>query len=1588
MGASLESIGFNPVVSDWFAARFGEPTDAQRAAWPPIAAGEHVLVSAPTGSGKTLTAFLWALDRLLTGAWPAAAEDGHVRVLYLSPLKALNNDIQRNLRQPLAELEASFAEAGLEPRPVGIGVRSGDTPQSERRKMLRRPPEILITTPESLNILLTSPRGRLLFGGLETVILDEIHAIAGGKRGTHLITAVDRLVELSGEFQRLALSATARPLAELARFVGGWRLERTAGHAVYARRDVRLVRSEARKVYDLEVSRPAGLVDVVPGRDEGSGATPPENLWESLTEAFKHRIRSNRSTLLFANSRRATEKITRFLNEGGSAELAYSHHGSLSRELRAVVEERLKQGRLKAIVATNSLELGIDIGALDEVLLVATPPSVAAAIQRVGRAGHRVGEVSRARLYPLFGRDLIHAAVVARAVLDHDIEEVEPVRGALDVLAQVILSMTAGTSRNVDELYDRIRTSYPYRDLPRKQFDLVLEMLAGRYSESRIRELEPRLAFDRLEGTVLARRGSERLLYVAGGTIPDRGYFRLRHHESMARLGELDEEFVWERSLGDTFTLGAQAWRIRKITHSDVLVSPVAKGAAFAPFWRAEERNRSVHLSERIGRFLERADTELRGRDGRRNLAQRLVGEHAFEAAAAEALVGFLEEQRLATDGLPHRHRLVAEKLAERETDEGRRAWVLHTGWGGRVNRPLALVLPPAYRALSGQSLEADANNDSLLVLAPDGFEPAAVFEYLATQPLEMMLRTTLEPTGFFGARFRENAGRALLLPRSDLKRRVPLWLQRERGKQLLGTVAKFGDFPIVVETWRTCLEEEFELEALKRFLAEIEQGTLDVVEVATEAPSPFAGDLLWKRTNRLMYLDDSAERDRGTALDKGWLRELVLSAELRPKFPEALLVEFESKLQRTQPGYAPRDDVELVEWVKERWVLPESEWLALTAAVERDRNLDAPGSEADEEEGDDRVGPAATRLVRARWSEPVVCARERLPALVAAFGPPEALESLAGDEAARVEAARVEAARVAAAPADGGLGAGEIVAEWLRFYGPVPAERLRASFGLETERLDALLETLVEDGHVVIDRFRRETDTLEIADAENLERLLRIDRARRRPSLEARPLVDLPLFLATRQGLTARGASSRELQTALGRLLGYPAAARLWETEILPARLDTFYPSWLDSLFQDSDLVWLGCGAETVTFAFPEEVGLLVEPAEPAEVDEVGAAAAVDAADAADAAAAAGSAAGSETDVRPASEATVLPSAAGRFRFEEIVARRDEPSSEVAAALWREAWSGRVSNTTFAALRQGIAQRFRLPGDSASGSRQATRAGAGRRPQTLQGQQSQQSQRNQKSRRRRPTLRQRPDRWRSQAIYAGEWYALDPPTGVEGDALDREEANKDRVRLLLDRYGVLFRELLARELVPLRWGRLFRTLRLMELSGEIVAGQFFEGIAGLQFASHEAVRTLRAGLRRDAIYWLSAADPAAATGLGLEGLRHLAPKRLASTHLVFHGAERVLLSERNGRRLSIEPEADHPRLRDYLGVLGHLLTRPVAPEPRLEVETVNGEPAATSPYAEPFLEVFDGTREGGVLRLRRRYVPTVSSTPTPTAAS
>ncbi|MEJ2358894.1 MAG: DEAD/DEAH box helicase, partial [Deinococcales bacterium] len=1136
---------FHPLVRRWFLDAVGEPTPVQEAAWPVIAAGEHALITAPTGSGKTLTAFLLALDRLVTGAW----QPGRTRVLYVSPLRALNNDIRRNLLVPLAGLRRTFEAAGVPFPELSVSTRSGDTPQSERRRMLKRPPEILITTPESLNLLLSSRGGEGLLGDLRTVILDEIHAVAGSKRGTHLITAVERLTALSGELQRIALSATVRPLERVASFTGGYRRSGHGAASHYEPRKVRIVEAAMPKRYELTVAFP-----------ERRPEDPVEgSIWPAVVRDLKRRLEGVRSTLVFCNNRALTERLAMLLNQDEPTPIAYAHHGALSRELRLEVERRLKAGELRAILATASLELGIDVGAVEQVVLVQAPPSVAAALQRLGRAGHRVGESSRGVLLATFGQDAVDGAVLAQAVARADIEEIRPVHGALDVLSQVLVSMTGLRSWDIDELYAAVRESWPYHELLRREFDLVLEMLAGRFEDTRVRELRPRLSIDRLENTVEARRGALQALYASGGTIPNRGYYQLRHASSRARIGELDEEFVWEARVGDVFTLGSQTWRIESISHNDVLVLPAARSSG-APFWKGEALDRDGHFAELVASLLERAEGWLAAGEG----AQRLAEALPVDRATAEAIAGYLERQRATTSAsLPHRHHLLVERV-EAGWGEGEALQViLHTHWGGRVNRPFALALAAAWEERYGHHLEVVPGNAAVGVLLPADADPASLLELVDGERLDALLHTGLERSGFFGARFREAAGRALLVTRAGPQQRLPLWVTRLRAQKLLSAVWGTPDFPILLEAWRTCLHDAFDLPVLRERLAELARGEIRVGFASTAEASPFAASLVWGQTNTYMYMDDTPSGLPGarSGLSQELLAEVARSPELRPLIDRELVARFERKRQRLEPGYAPESVRELFDWVKERVLVPEPEWRALAEQLPFDP-LDALD------------GPL-TWLEPPGADHPAVIALEDEDRLRAALG-----MALEPGEPGQIE---------------------RLLGAWLQAYGPVDTVTLRRVWGLGAAELDAVLDALIETEQVVRGGITSAAAD-EVCDAENLQTLLRMLRRERVPALEPLPAEALQPFLADRQRVGHDASPSEALEP----LLGLPAPAGLWEGEVLPARVRGYDPRRLDALADETGLMWLGAGDERIAFALPDELDLLDNPVDEAERAEL----------------------------------------------------------------------------------------------------------------------------------------------------------------------------------------------------------------------------------------------------------------------------------------------------------------------------------------------------------------------------------------------
>jgi len=1470
-----KSSQFHPLIQKWFDNKFNHATDIQDKSWPLIAENNNVLITAPTGSGKTLTAFLWSINQLVVGKLP----QGQSSILYISPLKALNNDIQRNLIQPIKEIRQIFEENDAFFPDINVMTRSGDTPQEDRRKMVRHPPEILITTPESLNLMLSSRTGRELLYHLSTVILDEIHAVLGNKRGVHLITGVDRLVRLSGNFQRIALSATIRDLESVAQFVGGLKMGGSILNPKYEPRPVVIIESNIQKRYAIKVKFP-----------KNEEAPAESTIWDTLADEFKDIVEKNRSTLLFTNGRRLCEKMTFKINSRSGQPLAYSHHGSLSKELRQNVEQHLKNGSLKAIVATSSLEMGIDIGNLDEVILIQSPYSVSSAIQRVGRAGHHVNIKSRGTIYAAHPQDLIAASVLARTIDEQEIEPIHSVDCPLDVLAQILVSMTGIEIWDMDELFVNLKTSYPYRNLSREQYDLVINMLAGRYSDSRIRELKPRVSIDRLDNTIQGKKGALLALYMSGGTIPDRGYFQLRHHETNARIGELDEEYVWEAKIGQIATVGTQNWKITKITHNDVFAIPVGSGQIDAPFWIAEGFNRDVHFSNLILNFLETANDHLKEPEFLEDLETRFH----LEPSAAKELDRFLNRQKEFTESeLPHRHHILLEYVRSGPDGSPGSMLVIHTLWGGQLNRPYAFALEAAWEQKFGEIPEVFPGNDAIVIQLPHKIEPEDMLSLVTAANVEHLLKKQLEKSGFFSARFRECAGRALLVIRNKINQRMPLWMTRLKSKKLLETIISYEDFPILLEAWRTCLQDEFNLSELRERLSEMESGAVQWSQTFTSRPSPFAAGMAWNQINQYMYQEDQGASEP-SSLGDNWVREILFSPGLRPMISKKLICEFEAKCQCSAPGYTPRTGTDLLDWVKERIVIPMDEWDLLIKQIHNDQKSDASNIL-------EAIKNKVVVIQSDRLEMGLITSLERVSNIIASIFSQQNYTLLnlhheeISDNINEVSKPQVED--------DKDLSI--LLGQWLQFYGPRPKAFIENRLGMNESVLGRALETLIESGQIIGGRLVKDGSGQEVCDSENFEILMRISRTRAVPDFKPLSIKYLPHFLAHIQGLTKKREGLDRLFESLEQLVCLPLPAESWETDILPARLSPYHTSFLDTILQEGDFHWYGMGKKKIVFCFHSDLDFMDFALS-----------------------------GEDKPENESTLASFFETKESRYEFTRLLTLTGLSSKQLSEKVWKSVWQGELSNEMFSALRKGIETKYRAP--KMPEPEAVSRIG-----------------------RRRAVRKRSFASWKGALPLTGHWFAPqfpDPPA----DMMEIEETNKDRVRLLLDRYGILFRELLMKESVSFRWANIFKSLRIMELTGEILAGHFFKGIPGPQFVSQKAFRILQTTLPEKVIYFMNAIDPASVCGLSLPEIKQNFPKRLSNTYLVFKGHQVMLICRKNGKELVIHAALDDENMIEYLAPLKHLLYRRFMPLKKITIERINNEPADKSVYLQSLKTLFD----------------------------
>jgi len=1578
---------FSPATQDWFSGSFAAPTPAQVGAWDAISSGNHTLVVAPTGSGKTLSAFLWALDRLASVP-PPPEPLRRCRVLYISPMKALAVDVERNLRSPLVGIGHAAARLGLAQPEVSVAIRSGDTSASDRRLFARRPADVLITTPESLFLILTS-KAREALAGVETVILDEIHAVAGTKRGAHLALSLERLDALLDKpAQRVGLSATVRPVDEIARFLAGGR-------------PVTVVQPPSTKEWDLQVVVPipdmSALGEVTADRS-GAGDSPERraSIWPHVEERIVDLIAQHRSTLVFANSRRQAERLTARLNEiweerleleslaaegdpgagdapkassrhtnaprtpaemmaqagtskGAPGVLARAHHGSVSKEQRALIEDDLKAGRLPAVVATSSLELGIDMGAIDLVIQVESPPSVASGLQRVGRAGHQVGAVSRGVLFPKFRGDLVQTAVVVDRMRAGAIESLRVPANPVDVLAQHVVAMCAMDDWAVEDLEALVRKAAPFAVLPRSILESVLDMLSGRYPSDEFAELRPRLVWDRVTAMLTGRPGAQRLAVTSGGTIPDRGLYAvfLASGEGTGRrVGELDEEMAYESRVGDVFTLGTSTWRIEDITHDKVLVTPAPGQPGKLPFWKGDSLGRPVELGRAVGEFVR----EL-GRLGPDKARARVIAT-GLDAWATDNLLTYIDEQREATGHVPDDRNIVVERFRDELGD-----WrvVVHSPFGAQVHAPWALCVAARMRERFGVDVQAMHGDDGIVFRLPDiEFDPASGLDEIGAGGsssngigLELMslialdaddvhdlVTTEIGGSALFAARFRECAARALLLPRRRPDRRQALWQQRQRSAQLLSVAAQYASFPIILETVRECVQDVFDVPGLSSLMRDIASRAVHLVEVETSTPSPFARSLMFGYVAQFLYEGDSPLAERRAAalsLDPTLLAELLGRGEgaaLRDLLDPEALARTESELQRLAPGRRCRGLEDVADLLRVLGAQPHQ--AILDRSVEGSSAKDVSAWLVDLES--DR------RLIRVRvggeerWASIEDAGRLR-DALGVALptGVPETFLEPAPDPL------------------------GDLVARYARTHGPFTARDVAGWFGLGMAVVTDVLRRLVASGRVVQGELRpiesgggiHGTD---FCDAEVLRTLRRRSLAALRAEVEPVPAVDLARFLPPWQGVGAGLRGSEGVLRAVEQLAGAVLPASAVETLVLPSRVAAYSPSLLDELTASGEVIWRGHSSLPgddgwISLHLAETAHLtLAAPSEDLDLTDL------------------------HRDVLHALEG------GGAFFFRTLsdaVASLDDDS--LTRVLWDLIWAGRISNDTLAPLRALLAggrtahkPRRTAPrssryssGAGSLGALSGRRLSTGRAPMP--------------SRAGPPTA-------------AGRWSLL---SAIEADATVRSYAAAE---VLLDRYGIVTRGSVVAEGVSGGFAGIYRVLAAAEESGRVRRGYFVEGLGAAQFASAGAVDRLRAQSRplpegplsgagrRDgapSAVVLAASDPANAYGAALGWPTRAAepkaghkPGRKAGALVVLVDGSLTLYVERGGKTLLswtddpalLQSAADALALAVHEGALG-----------KLTVEKADGDPVLGSdhPLATALAGAgFHATPRG--LRLRR----------------
>ncbi|MDL1892145.1 DEAD/DEAH box helicase [Sphingobacteriales bacterium CHB3] len=1475
---------FHPIVRRWFERTFGEPSPPQVQGWPSISSGNHTLILAPTGSGKTLAAFLWAINHLVEQHLAEELSPG-VRILYVSPLKALNNDIQRNLELPLEGIRKEAEADGLKPPTITTAVRTGDTPQSRRAAMIRTPPDILITTPESLYLMLTSKQARKIFTTVQYVIVDEIHSVCSNKRGVHLSLTLERLQQVAQQdFVRIGLSATQRPLEEIAAFLGG----QTWDGSQLLPRSVNIVDAGQKKQMDLMVEcAPPDFSDL-----------PAESVWPMVFTEILQLILLHKTTLIFVNNRRLAERVAAKLNEmmtgddneesgegrtfnmyavpmvienqrsearGQKSEdhnsnpkpvipkndLVQAYHGSMSRSAREQMEAELKAGNLRCLVATSSLELGIDIGSIDLVIQLQSPKGVARGLQRVGRSGHVIAATSKGRIFPTFREDLVESAVVSKAMMQHDVEFTNIPKDCLDVLAQQIVAMVSVEEWDVDRLFALITQSYCYRDLSEKLYLGVLNMLAGRYTNEMFRELRARISWDRVNSSLRALPGSSQLAITSGGTIADRGYFGVYLEDGKTKVGEVDEEFVYESRAGDTFVLGSSVWRMLEIDANRITVVPAPGMPARMPFWRGEGIGRSFELSMKVAEFRKEMSERVDSPDCLRWLQTAFP----IDSKAAWNIEQYFLKQKNITGLVPHSELLVIEGFRDEVGDP---RIVIHSSFGRRVNGLLGLLFSRRVQQLIGTEPQMLYNDDGILLRCPDVDElPLNILDNLTLQEAEEIVLNDLLSSPLFGGQFRMNAARALLMPKIAPGKRTPLWLQRLRAKDLLQIARRFNDFPIVIETIRDVLNDVLDFEHFKEIVRQVVEGRIQVRSVQTEVPSPFAASLLFDFIQVYMYEWDEPKTDRMSRyleVNRELLSEVVdldsMNEMIRPEAIETV----ERQLQRAAEGYKARSPEELLEILLRIGDLSEEE---IT-----ERIVDGDLSMLHELEKNGRA-------IQMKF--------------------PSGLRWIAGEEDelySHIDSERNQTA---------------IIRRYLQNHGPISSQELSARYGFRHEHVSDLLNKLALAKEIIEGKFSRHSSDMQFVSRTNLERIHRQTITILRREIQPSTLAEFTNFLLHWQKFhpSTQEIASDGIQIVLEQFQALPLPAEIWEPEILFRRVKNYSRESLASLTSAGTIVWTGGGPGKLKCIVRGEGSAFLEQPS-AELE-------------------AGLSASSRRIV------TYLRTNGASF-LHDIRSGTHLSLDAINNGIAELFWNGLVTNDVFAELLS--VKRFSKtaeekplePIDLVTGRRN---------PYRFKAMQSV-----------RKALKQVPG-------WNGRWSLVHLP-GVLGPELTIEDKAEAQALLLLSRYGILAREFYRREeLLP--WSLIASQLQRMEMRGEIRRGYFVEGLSGMQYALPAAVEQLRRVRSEqndaDQPIIINACDPANPVGVANFSLP-VQPSRIPSNYIAFLRGNPVLVVESNGARIHTVGEPAHETILHVMMQLLALmkLPDPLRPFKEIVVEHCNGE--------------------------------------------